>query len=381
MTHTVKLFKEPLKIRDNLSEDGAEMSELQLSMLCGLIKEYRPQKIVEVGVAAGGTTAVILNCLSLIELDTWVYSVDLSERYYRDTSKKTGYLAEEYKKLTNKKVNHRQYGRGYLPQYIDDIGKNIDFLIIDTLHILPGEVLDFLVSLPYLKDGAIVILHDIFMNHHNHQLESYATRLLLSVVVGEKIVGRGADNKYNYIELGAFRITKDTRKYIENVFSALLITWQYIPDKLQMNIYKGFLSRYYDDRLMEEFEIAEKLNEKTVYQKKIDNKICMIKVHNLIKSLENKKNIFVYGCGTVGEKLYNLLEAFGIELSGFVISDDQIKPHKGRRIEYISDLVNDNCTFVLGMSTENQKQVYRESMKDNWIQIDHDVLHFLSSSL
>ncbi len=35
MTHTVKLFKEPLKIRDNLSEDGAEMSELQLSMLCG----------------------------------------------------------------------------------------------------------------------------------------------------------------------------------------------------------------------------------------------------------------------------------------------------------------------------------------------------------
>ena len=107
----------------------------------------------------------------------------------------------------------------------------------------------------------------------------------------------------------------------------------------------------------------------------------MIKVHNLIKSLENKKNIFIYGCGTVGEKLYNLLEAFGIELSGFVISDDQIKPHKGRRIEFISDLVNDNCTFVLGMSTENQKQVYREPMKDNWIQIDHDVLHFLSSSL
>lgn len=118
MTHTVKLFKEPLKIRDNLSEDGAEMSELQLSMLCGLIKEYRPQKIVEVGVAAGGTTAVILNCLSLIELDTWVYSVDLSERYYRDTSKKTGYLAEEYKKLTNKKVNHQQYGGGIFPSIL-----------------------------------------------------------------------------------------------------------------------------------------------------------------------------------------------------------------------------------------------------------------------
>ena len=112
MTSSVELFKEPLKIRERLSEDGTEMSELQLSMLCGLIKEYRPEKIVEVGVAAGGTTAVILNCLSLIELDTCVYSVDISERYYRDTSRKTGFLAEEYKKLANTKVNHKQYGGG-----------------------------------------------------------------------------------------------------------------------------------------------------------------------------------------------------------------------------------------------------------------------------
>ncbi len=84
MTHTIELFKEPLKIRECLSENGTEMTEPQLSMLCGLIKEYKPEKIVEVGVAAGGTTAVILNCLSLIELDTCVYSVDISERYYRD---------------------------------------------------------------------------------------------------------------------------------------------------------------------------------------------------------------------------------------------------------------------------------------------------------
>ena len=69
MNGTIELYKEPLKVKDNLSENGTEMTELQLSMLCGLIKEYRPEKIVEVGVAAGGTTAIILNCLSLIELD------------------------------------------------------------------------------------------------------------------------------------------------------------------------------------------------------------------------------------------------------------------------------------------------------------------------
>ena len=60
----VTLFKEPIEILDKISSDRkSEMTEWQLSFLCGLIKESRPQKLVEIGVAAGGTTAVILNCI------------------------------------------------------------------------------------------------------------------------------------------------------------------------------------------------------------------------------------------------------------------------------------------------------------------------------
>ena len=62
------LFEEPIEIIDRLSKDGGqEMSYWQSSFLCGLIKKERPQKILEIGVSAGGTTAIILNCLSLIE--------------------------------------------------------------------------------------------------------------------------------------------------------------------------------------------------------------------------------------------------------------------------------------------------------------------------
>ncbi len=39
-------------------ENEPEMTEFELSFLCGLIRDRRPQKIIEVGVAAGGTTAV-----------------------------------------------------------------------------------------------------------------------------------------------------------------------------------------------------------------------------------------------------------------------------------------------------------------------------------
>lgn len=63
------MFYEPVVILDQLtSEYSAEMSNDQLAFLCGLIEEYRPNKIVEVGVSAGGTTAVILKCISMLKL-------------------------------------------------------------------------------------------------------------------------------------------------------------------------------------------------------------------------------------------------------------------------------------------------------------------------
>ena len=50
--------------------------------------------------------------------------------------------------------------------YILSIGLafDIDFIIIDTVHFMPGEFLTFLTALPQLKDGCIVVLHDIHLN-------------------------------------------------------------------------------------------------------------------------------------------------------------------------------------------------------------------------
>lgn len=155
----------------------------------------------------------------MLEMDTEVYSVDILEYYYQDKSKKSGYLAEECKPFLRKKVSHRM-SVGYLPECLEDIGDDIDFLILDTVHTLPGEIFDFLVAFPKLKEDAVVVLHDIFLNHYENgsHMNSYATRVLLSAVVGEKIIGCGNDGCSNYIGLGAFKITPDTGKYIENLF-------------------------------------------------------------------------------------------------------------------------------------------------------------------
>jgi hypothetical protein len=40
-------------------------------------------------------------------------------------------------------------------QVIETIGNDIDFVFIDTMHITPGEMLDWLMVLPFLKEEAI----------------------------------------------------------------------------------------------------------------------------------------------------------------------------------------------------------------------------------
>lgn len=82
-------YEEPLQILKQYENNGyAGMSDFELSFLCGALKAFRPKKIVEIGVAAGGTTTVILNCLEKINSYCEVYSVDICEKCYIDTFQK-----------------------------------------------------------------------------------------------------------------------------------------------------------------------------------------------------------------------------------------------------------------------------------------------------
>ena len=64
----VNLWEEPGEIYNKMPKEYhlAEMSDFQHSYLCGLLRMKKPKKIVELGVSAGGTTAVILNALNIM---------------------------------------------------------------------------------------------------------------------------------------------------------------------------------------------------------------------------------------------------------------------------------------------------------------------------
>lgn len=99
LTKDFELFFEPRNncLADyNWPEGEPEMSAFESAFLCGLIKHYEPHKIVEVGVAGGGTTAIILKCIEMLGLsDTIMYSVDIADKFYRGKGEQSGYLADE----------------------------------------------------------------------------------------------------------------------------------------------------------------------------------------------------------------------------------------------------------------------------------------------
>ena len=200
--------------------DAVEMSNYDMSFLCGLLRRKRPKRIVEAGVSAGGSSADMMYCLQEMGYDYEMYSIDVLDYAYRYPDKKAGFIAERAREEFGVKGHHLILGKS-LPQCIDEVtaGGKIDFLLLDTLHSLPGEVLDFLVALPFLEDGAIVCMHDIRMNLNPRGNASHnATNALMNCVVAEKYVGEDEKRSFGYPNIGAFVVGSDTRKYIANVF-------------------------------------------------------------------------------------------------------------------------------------------------------------------
>jgi predicted O-methyltransferase YrrM len=128
----------------------------------GLIRTIKPRKIVEIGVSSGGSSVLILNAIKDI------FSIDRSIFCYKNRSKKTGYLVKDkFPELMNKWT---LYTGEITSKFIETIGDGIDLAFIDTMHVTPGEMLDWLMVLPFLKNESIVVFHDAFFLYHHERV-------------------------------------------------------------------------------------------------------------------------------------------------------------------------------------------------------------------
>lgn len=345
------------EIASNIIEN-AEMTKEQLQFICTLLEENKPHKIVEVGVAAGGTSVVILDKLDSLNYEAQMYSVDLSREYYRDKTKTTGYLIDQYL-CGNKcsKITHKKLTGDYIPNFLEHIGTDIDFLILDTVHSLPGEILDFLAILPFLSSDAVVILHDITLNHLSNNKDGFATQILLDCVVADKLTPISLEKDYPGI--GAFQVNTDTVKYIDDVFHALMITWKYLPDTRELELYRNHYEKYYNSKQLYIFDEAVRNNSNTykATERKALNDFRIL--FEFVQKLYGKK-VYIYGNGFYGKKIKNILQECDIEVSGFIVSQKEKDDSEVFCIEEISQFINlefDNYEIVIGVSSDKQYEI------------------------
>ena len=225
------------------------MSSSQYYLINGIIRKHKPKNCLEVGVASGGSSILILNAIKDIK-GSKLISLDLNTNLYFDKTYLTGYRV---KKFFPKLINKWQLFTGEQPHiFLEKLKLKYDFVFLDTAHISPGEIINIIEILPFLNENAIIILHDIIWHFiKEKELEkiqsiSSPQLLLMSALQGDEIIIR----KNSYIDnMGNIFLYPNQKDYYLNYFLLLLSFWDYFPTEKQMNEIRIFIKKYYKNDL------------------------------------------------------------------------------------------------------------------------------------
>ena len=248
----------------------------------GLIRKFKPKNCLEIGVANGGSSILILNAIKDIPGSSLI-SLDLNTQLYFNKSQKTGYrvnqffpeLTKNWKLLTGQQPH----------KFLIKLNMKFDFVFLDTAHSAPGEILNFIEILPFLNENAIFVLHDILW--HFTQTKFYPSNVyLFPVIYGDKVLLK---DKYGSIgNIGAVFLHNNQEKHYIDYFLLLFAFWEYMPKDNEINDLKIFIKNFYKkDIYLKIFDIAVMKNKISItnYQKYYRNYSYIEKRHEYYKSL------------------------------------------------------------------------------------------------
>ena len=249
--------------RIDWSKINSEMTDGERRFVHGLIRHHKPKRLLELGVSSGGGTVNMLNAIS-DDSKASLTSVDLAEKWYKNKELAVGAdVGKIFPELCKEKW--KLFTGADVSQVIHSLNEKFDFAVIDTAHVHPVESINFLCALPYLKDGAVVVFHDISLFYMRGYERTYlATRILISALMSKKIFPSNKDCHYisesePICNICAVTITPELRKYIDNCFIALSIPWEIYPAGVISDI-RSLLEMHYNDEQLALFDDADRAN-------------------------------------------------------------------------------------------------------------------------
>ena len=228
----------------------------------GLIRKYKPKKLLEIGVCSGGMSANILNAISDIK-GSFLYSCDLETKNYIHSNYEIGSVVKNnFPEFLNK---WKLYTGNTTAAFIEEIGGDIDFVYIDTAHVMPGEVLNMIEIFPFLKKGAIIgfddIEHQARIVYVNIPYIYSCNNLLFLVLRGKKIIfGQKKDDIFEFRKQGAVILDDNQEKYFFEYFYLLTYNWSYMPNKFEIDAIRKIVEKYYKPFFLSMFDKSVMLN-------------------------------------------------------------------------------------------------------------------------
>ena len=285
------------------------MEDSERRFINGLIRWYEPESILEIGVHRGGGTVNILNAIS--DRDAELVSIDQAEICLAtewqpeswwgvewgtkimvgDNVARSGVRADKWRLITGREPS----------EALEELDLRFDFCVIDTDHRHPVESLNFLCVLPFLNDGAIVVLHDTTLYLNFAAEQCFANRILMMTVCADKLEPINSTLSFTgYPNIVAFQVTPATRKYVRNVFDSLMLPWEEVS--VNTAGIGAFISRHYSSELASYYDQAVELQKRVkriTFLKQLDGHIL---THKSEKTWFNEwrclgSGVIFYGAG------------------------------------------------------------------------------------
>lgn len=345
----------------------SEMTPSEQEFLTDIVRQYKPKKLLELGIASGSSSVLLLNAIQDIP-DRHLTSIDYSTPYYRDKTKNSGFVVDEYPELKKKWT---LYTGGMASEFMEQVGGDIDFCFIDTMHSLPGEVIDFLLVLPYLKPNAVIVFHDTNLQTWGNWPQCTSNNMLVSAISGEKIIPETFENIFFHNTLKTdFQmyfpnitgiILDGTQKdRIWDIFNILTQKWKYQLKSEDVVSIKSALKKHYSDFYVKMFDnilnyqMNMAKNDKTIQDiikenKELIDKRLQEEANALQISSEEQKNLIAKNIENVAQQtkssLDNILQSLSEEMASKTdvsVSVENVQQKieqilKGQNASYISE--------------------------------------------